>query len=189
MPSPVGHALVGLTIAWTTETLNGGGESAPAAATLKLVLRRSGSGLAVACAILAFAPDLDILIGGHRGPSHSLGGAVIVGALAAGIAKALRLQAWTVGAACAAAVASHVGLDWLGRDTSIPLGIEALWPFSTRYYSSGLDLFWDISRRYWLPREFILGNLVALARELLIFSPFVGAALYFRFFRNAARRS
>ena len=121
--------------------------------------------------MLAFLPDLDILTGSHRGPSHSLGGALIVGVLAAAVAILWRLPVFRTSLAAAGAVGSHVLLDWLGRDTSIPLGIQALWPVTTRYFYSGLDLFWDISRRYWLPHEFILGNLAALARELVIIGP------------------
>jgi hypothetical protein len=77
--------------------------------------------------------------------------------------------------AVAVAYASHTLLDWLGRDTSPPFGIMALWPFDRGHYESGLHLFLPISRRYWLP-EFWVGNLRALARELLILLP-IGAAV------------
>ncbi len=73
-------------------------------------------------------------------------------------------------AAVAAAFASHILLDWLGTDTSPPIGIMALWPFSHHYYESSAHVFMAISRRYWLP-EFWTWNLVALGRELLILSP------------------
>ena len=69
-------------------------------------------------------------------------------------------------AALTAAYASHLALDWTSKDTSLPSGLTALWPFTSRYYKSGLDLFGEISRRYWLPDEFIIGNVKAAMWEL-----------------------
>ena len=65
--------------------------------------------------------------------------------------------------ACAIAIAyaSHTLLDWLGTDSSPPIGIMALWPFSRGYYESTWHVFMAISRRYWLP-EFWTFNLYAL---------------------------
>ena len=76
----------------------------------------------------------------------------------------------------AAAWASHVLLDWLGSDTSPPIGIMALWPFSDGFYQSSLFLFDAISRRYWLPQEFIWHNLRAAVGELVILAPLVYVA-------------
>ena len=69
-----------------------------------------------------------------------------------------------------AAYASHTLLDWLGTDLSPPIGIMALWPFSSDYYESHLHLFRAISRHYWLP-EFWASNARALAGELAILLP------------------
>ena len=77
------------------------------------------------------------------------------------------------------AYASHTLLDWLGSDSSPPIGIMALWPFSRDHYESQLHVFMAISRRYWLP-EFWIGNLVALARELAILLPIVTVVLVLR---------
>ena len=188
VPSPVGHALAGFAVAWTAERASGVRRAANWPAGIRARLKVAVWGLPAACAILAFAPDLDILLGSHRGPSHSIGGALIVAILAAGVAVLLRLPVARTSAACGISVASHVLLDWLGRDTSIPLGIQALWPVTTRYFYSSLDLFWDISRRYWLPREFILGNLGALAHELVILAPLAAVAFYFRFASPGRKR-
>jgi hypothetical protein len=62
-------------------------------------------------------------------------------------------------------------LDWLGSDTSAPIGIMALWPFSREHFESGLRVFMAVSRRIWQPERFWLPNLAALARELLILVP------------------
>jgi hypothetical protein len=84
-------------------------------------------------------------------------------------------------AACAAVVAwaSHTLLDWLGTDSSPPIGIMALWPFSSGYYESSWHLFRAISRRYWLP-EFWTSNTDALGRELLVLVPLAAAVLLLR---------
>jgi membrane-bound metal-dependent hydrolase YbcI (DUF457 family) len=119
-------------------------------------------------------PDLDLAFGSHSGPTHGLGAAIIAGAATMLAIRRMRppfSDVWlAVGGAVAAAYASHILLDWLGTDTSPPIGIMVLWPFSRQYYESPLHLFMAISRRYWLP-EFWTYNLLAMGRELLILVP------------------
>src|SRR5262249_40103231 len=92
--------------------------------------------------------------------------------LATGLSLSLTRGRWpAIAVGVAAAWSSHILLDWLGNDTSPPIGIMALWPFSDGYYQSSLLLFDAISRRYWLPQEFIWGNLRAVAKEVLILGP------------------
>ena len=78
-----------------------------------------------------------------------------------------------------AAYASHTLLDWLGTDSSPPIGIMALWPFSSEYYESHLHLFRAISRRYWL-QEFWTSNARALAGELAILLPVIALVFFVR---------
>jgi len=156
MPSPVGHALGGLAAAFVADCL----------------VRRPSLTvpLLAASAVLAVAPDLDILAGSHRTYSHSIGAVAIVG-----IASWLALRATgsrgAGAAALTAAYASHLALDWLSKDTSHPSGLTALWPFTTAYYTSGWNLFGEISRRYWLPQEFIVGNITAALWEIALVGP------------------
>jgi membrane-bound metal-dependent hydrolase YbcI (DUF457 family) len=156
MPSPVGHALGGLTAAFL----------------IKAFSRRPGLtiSLLAAAAVMAVAPDLDILAGSHRTYTHSVGGVAIVG-LASWLILRGRSTSTAGAAAVTAAYASHLALDWLSKDTSLPSGLMLLWPFTSRYYKSGLDLFGEISRRYWLPEEFIAGNLKAAAWEIALVGP------------------
>jgi hypothetical protein len=56
----------------------------------------------------------------------------------------------------------------------------ALWPLSTAYFYSGIDLFAEVSRRYWKPDEFIVRNAWSVARELLILGPVAVGAFWFR---------
>lgn len=85
------------------------------------------------------------------------------------------------------AYASHVLLDWLGDDTSPPLGIMALWPLTDQFYLAPLHIFGGISRRYWL-WEAWTGNATAAAREVLILVP-IAAAVVWRQCRTLARET
>jgi LexA-binding, inner membrane-associated putative hydrolase len=125
----------------------------------------------LSCAFLAALPDIDVLFGSHRGPTHSLGAALLVAACAAAWARQRRMPALRIGTACGVAYSSHLLLDWLGKDTAPPFGIMALWPWSSAYYSSGANLFLEISRRYWNAGEFIAGNLRSVAWELILLAP------------------
>lgn len=115
--------------------------------------------------------DMDIVLATHRGFSHSLGATVIVAGAVALIAWRQRWPAAALAMLAGVAFGSHVVLDWLGHDSSPPFGIMALWPVSRDYFISGVDLFADVSRRYWRPDEFIFGNLRSLAQELVILVP------------------
>ena len=120
----------------------------------------------------AVAPDLDFLWGRHNMETHSL---------LAGVAAGFAVFAWKRNARLAIAVAvawaSHVLFDWLGSDTTPPLGVMALWPLSSEYYFSNAFFFEAISRRYWLD-NFISHNVWAVTREILILGP-PAAALWF----------
>jgi hypothetical protein len=64
--------------------------------------------------------------------------------------------------------------------------LAVLLPFSSEYYISGYDIFWEVSRRYWAPGEFILGNLGAVAWEFALLTPLL--ALAWVFWSNASLR-
>lgn len=146
MPSPVGHALGGIAAAWC------------------LVPRRSRHAAALLAAV-AVAPDLDLIVGTHRGASHSVGAAVLAGAA---VWVVLRSPRWA--AATALAWGSHVLLDWLSNDTRPPFGIMALWPFTSGYYKSAIEIFPPVSRRYWEARFWVY-NLRAVVAELILLGP------------------
>jgi membrane-bound metal-dependent hydrolase YbcI (DUF457 family) len=158
VPSPVGHLLGGAIV---------GQAMAPSALML--------------CAIAGAAPDLDFLWGRHNQETHSLGAAI-----AAGLAVLAWKRQPRLAIAVALAWSSHVLFDWLGSDTTPPLGVTALWPLSSDYYFSGAFFFEAISRRYWLD-NFISHNLWAVAREVLILGPVFAAVTALRW--RARRRS
>ena len=131
---------------------------------------------ALALAGLGLVADFDLLVGFHSAYTHSIGaaGLVFVAAL-----LLLGRGRWIVAAGAAAAYFSHPLLDWLGEDTSVPLGVMLWWPFSTNYYHSGLDVFRSIQRRYWLP-GFWSHNLASVALELALLLPLAAAAVFSR---------
>ena len=167
MPSPLGHAL--------------GGIAAGCFLTGRQVPVTSDLVLAIAFAAAAMAPDLDLLVGTHRGPSHSLGAACLAGIAALAASRQPR-----VALGIAAAWMTHPLLDCMGRDTTPPLGAMALWPFSREYYLLPLQPFGAISRRYWLVESWIQ-NARAIAMEVILLGP--PAALGWWFQRKKPRVS
>ena len=154
MPSPIGHALAGVI-----------------AGSLVSPARTNRMPRIAAYAAAGMAADLDLLVGVHSGASHGIGAALILGLVTWVILRRADARGRAIAAcATATAYASHTLLDWLGTDSSPPIGIMALWPFSHEYFESPWHVFMAISRRYWLP-EFWRFNLLALGRELLILVP------------------
>jgi hypothetical protein len=86
-----------------------------------------------------------------------------------------------VGLLCAAAVASHILLDWLGTDRSYaPFGVQALWPLSSDWYVSGWDIFRTTERRHLLTAPSVFHNALTIAQELAILVPCAAAAWLMR---------
>jgi inner membrane protein len=133
---------------------------------------------AILLAALGMAADLDLLVGAHRAYSHSLGASFLILLAAMAVAPSSEPRLLT-GVACGAAYASHLLLDWLGADTSVPIGIMALWPFSSDYYQSPVDWFLSTERRYWLP-QFWTVNFAAVTREVGTLLPIAAAVYWIR---------
>jgi inner membrane protein len=170
MPSPIGHALAGCAAAWAIDLVPGdrAWRTAPATASW---YERAGDGLTVVCGGLGVAADVDLLFGGHRTLTHSLGAVFVVGLVAGLMAANARRPVARIALMSAAAYATHVLLDWLGADQSAPYGVRALWPFSTRWYISGLDIFRETARRFLITRPVIEQNAVAIVQEIAILGP------------------
>jgi hypothetical protein len=171
MPSPLGHVIAGAAAGWLIAGTPGG-RGQP---------RRGIVRDACLFGALGALPDVDLIFGAHSGPTHSLAAAAIVSAaiVAAARSAAMRPRIVTA-AACFAAYASHVLLDWLATDSSPPIGIMALWPFSREHYESDLHVFMAISRRYWTGWSFVRQNAIAVARELAILLPLLAVIVLAR---------
>ena len=160
MPSPIGHALAGIAVG-------------------ALIARRPDWRLLAVTAVAAALPDVDFLLPlRHRWPSHSVGAAAMafVAALLVISIVSPVTRRWHTAAAVGLAYVSHTLLDWLGADTSTPRGLMALWPLSTSFYISGLDVFHSVDRRYWTS-GFWTRNAIAVLREMVILGPLVVLSL------------
>ena len=182
MPSPIGHALAGLAIGLVAQ---------PSAELEPPVERPAPLAFVVVGAIVAALPDADLLYPGiHRGVSHSIGATLFVMIIASVV------TGWVTGRVrwrwvflVGAAHGSHILMDWLGVDRYEPPGLEALWPFSHRFYISGWDIFPSTERRLWLPNALWI-DLRAVTVEIAIMGPIAGLAwIATRKRRNRGRTS
>ena len=71
---------------------------------------------------------------------------------------------------------SHIVLDWLSNDTRPPVGVMALWPFTSDYYKAAIEIFPPVSRR-WGDRRFWSHNVWAAFVELALLGPIAWAAI------------
>ena len=169
MPSPLGHALGGMIVG-----LLGSGRSASGATSG--YGRRLVAPTVLLASAAAVAPDLDFLWGRHNMETHSLGAAALAAAA---------VLIWTRGRGTRLALivglawSSHVLFDWLGSDTTPPLGVMALWPISDAFYFADAFVFDAISRRTQLP-NFWSHNLWAVAKEALMLGPLAALAAWGR---------
>jgi inner membrane protein len=173
MPSPIGHALGGLSAGWLVD----------GARRDRLWLRQ-----ATLFGGIGILPDVDLLFGWHSGPTHSMGAAFIAALVAWAIVSAKQRRSGphvgrsavvfrpsALSFAVFAAYTSHVLLDWLGEDTTPPYGVMALWPFTREYFIAPVAIMPAISRRYWLP-GFFAHNLRAVLFEVAVLGPIAGIA-------------
>ncbi|MFN8060094.1 MAG: metal-dependent hydrolase [Vicinamibacterales bacterium] len=175
MPSPFGHALAGMAagIALAAEpssSPDGPRRSTTTSGTVRLASDALFFGL------LGMAPDLDLLVGRHSQETHSLGAACAVSLVAASLRPTDRARR---ALACGAAYASHILLDWLGSDTTPPIGIMALWPWSRRFFQSSAFVFPAVSRE-WASPGFWPAIEAALVREAMLLAPLALIVLWRR---------
>lgn len=149
-----------------------------------VIARRPDWRLLAVTAVAATLPDADFLLPlQHRGASHGLGAASMVfGGVLAILSVTGRAGRWNTALAVALAYASHTLLDWLGADSSNPRGLMALWPLSSAFYISGLDVFNAVDRRYGTA-GFWTRNAIMLLREVVILGPVAAISV------SAARRA
>jgi len=131
---------------------------------------------------LAFLPDIDVVgfaFGirygepwGHRGATHSLAFAVLLGAVIGAMAPAFGRPRIRTGVVAIAIIVSHGLLDTL---TTGGLGCALLWPFDTTRYLApwGIIPAAPIGFAFWTARGFSVA-----AIELALFFPLLAYALW-----------
>jgi inner membrane protein len=170
MPSPVGHALAGLTV------------HVLAARNPNDLHDRRRAAVAVAAAL---APDVDLLFrfvdgrNHHDHETHSVGCALAAGVVAFLWAKGRRWERpVNLGVAAALGWGSHLVLDYLNKDTTPPIGIMAFWPFDRGFYKFPWPLFPDIGRTLsWATARH---DVFAAAWEVAVLSPLLLGVWWFR---------
>ena len=176
--------MAGLAAGWLVEGRHGRGLRAPREPHSRIagVYSAALSAPAFILAAAGMLPDVDLLFGAHSGPTHGVGAAIIAAGAALGLTRS-----WRWAGAVGAAYASHLLLDWLGTDTTPPIGIMALWPFTREYFQSSLHVFLGVSRELHSP-SFWSDNLRAFVRELLVLVPVLAAVSLLRWKRSSDRR-
>jgi membrane-bound metal-dependent hydrolase YbcI (DUF457 family) len=166
MPSPIGHALAGLAVRW-----------AAGPSTRSSTSRRIAP-ITIACLAVAVLPDLDLVhYSLHRTVTHSVGATLLIMIIVAGVTGWVTGSiGWRVALVVGAAHASHILLDWLGVDTLAPIGIQAFWPFSDRWFFSGWDVFLPVERRNIFSLAALGVNARAALREAAILGAIAAAA-------------
>ena len=172
MPSPIGHALAGAAIAFSSAPALGlrNTENATDAHRLRI--------LTLTCAALAALPDIDLAAPyTHRTITHSLLATAAVTIIAAVVTGQVTPRAaWRTTLICAAAYASHLLLDWLAVDDTPPRGLQILWPFRDRWFISGWDLFRGTARRNLFSMVSMRANVLAILQEIAILGPVAAIA-------------
>ena len=146
-----------------------------------------------ACALCAALPDIDLLyMPTHRTATHSVPVAVVLTIVAVAVTGWVTpIRDWCrryfgvesrtviVGLACGLAWSSHILLDWLGADANPPYGVQAFWPFSERWFFSGVNVFPGTQRRDPLSTRAMLINLRAAVQETVMMGAVAAAAWWF----------
>jgi membrane-bound metal-dependent hydrolase YbcI (DUF457 family) len=170
MPSPIGHALAGIAVAWAADLVPGDRAWRTASETASWT-ERAGNGLTLLCAGLGAAPDLDLAFAAHRTMTHSLSAVVLVGLVAAAVAAGSGRPVARIALMCAAAYGSHLLMDWLGVDRYPPRGIQLMWPINHAWYISDADIFRQTARLRILTRGPMMTNARAILQEIAILGP------------------
>ena len=175
MPSPIGHALAGIAVAWAADLVpaDRAWRTAPAMASWYL---RAGGGLTLLCAGLGAAPDLDLAFrcapdrhaqhrrGARRRPAVPRRSPPDPGG------RSLRIALM-----CAGAYGSH--LLWTGSAwTAIRRAASSCCGRSiSEWYISELDIFRQTARLRIFTRGPMLTNVRAILQEIAILVPILAA--------------
>jgi hypothetical protein len=146
--------------------------------------------VAVVAAWSAIAPDLDIAfavflphgLDFHRGPTHSLLGATLLGLAWARLARLRGLEALVV----VAASVLHVPFDWSTGDPGAPAryGVPLFWPLSTQKYIAAEPWF----GAFHIDQEGFLANLFT-AHAVEVYAGELGTVLALLAIAAAGRRT
>lgn len=173
MSSPIGHSLLGASFYYLINH--------------SLGLGRKWKQL-IFYVFASLAPDFDfipgIFVGAankyHHGASHSLGAAIIFAIFMALIFKWKKLLSFrTAFLIFFILYFVHVLVDMAAVDLRPPIGVELLWPFSSKYFISPIIVFPPVHKKD-LMDLFSIDNIVTGAIEIAIFLPILVVSYWYR---------
>lgn len=174
MPTPIGHVLAGLAL--------------QSCASKHDWINNWRIGLVSLFAVVS--PDLDFLLGYcvgnpnkyHHQFTHSFAFAIILGFVLGGVMASQNRMRLKLGFYFFILICSHLGLDFVTKDTRAPFGEMLLWPLTTSYFISPIVVFSDVKRastnREFLPSLLNGHNLLTIFYELIILTPIWLAGLW-----------
>ncbi len=183
MPLPIGHSLMGYTIATSS----------------RFKLSPNVWMNIFIFALLANLPDLDYLPGYlegfpnryHHHEMHSLGFAVLMGLVAGLVYLRVVGKFWACFLPIFFAVSSHLLLDLLTEDFSDPRGMMLWWPLNSEFYDVSWKIFKSVNKSNHSADFFIslftLHNLRVVLIELMIMLPLALAVTFTQRKRAAAQ--
>jgi membrane-bound metal-dependent hydrolase YbcI (DUF457 family) len=177
MPSPLAHGFAGYAILMLAEPRM--------ASDLRSNLKAMGTGiffggLADADFFVAYFTRNPVLQ--HHYFSHSIPFALLIGCIAYPIVKwVLKInRPFRISVILTAIYGSHLFLDYFTQDSSAPIGIPLLWPFTQKHFMAPVEIFMSIHRGG-LENLFGSHNMEAMIREFFIMAPLAFASyLYAR---------
>ncbi|NUO80896.1 metal-dependent hydrolase [candidate division KSB1 bacterium] len=182
MPLPLGHSLMGYTIA----------------AGSRFKLSPNVWMNIFIFALLANLPDIDYLPGYlkglpnryHHHEIHSLGFAALMGLVGGLVYLRMAGKFWACFLPIFFAVSSHLLLDLVTEDFSEPHGMMLLWPLNSEFYDVSWKIFKSVNKSNhsadFFSSLFTLHNLRVVLIELMIMLPLALAATFVQRRRRAA---
>lgn len=141
-------------------------------------------------------PDLDVIPGiisgapaqYHQGITHSLGVALVVSGIIAGLYKRGGKSFSAIFMLCFVAYSSHLAIDLIGPDGRPPIGIPLFWPISDAPFISPRTILMGVRHASstatptaeWVMALLSPRNFLAIGFEVLVVTPFLIAGELFR---------
>ncbi len=181
MPTPVAHSLIGIIFG----ALKFLGYSKTWKEFFSELWERRW--LLFLCIVLANAPDIDYLFGlfygnwnkFHQTATHSFLFVFVLSLLICAVLifrkKAVFIEFWFV----FLLVSSHLVLDFFCKDTSFPIGLPLLFPFSYEYFHSKIELFPSVQKKTFAD-IWNTHNIKVVFVEILFIMPMLFAVLFFK---------
>ena len=165
MPSPIGHSIAGFLICVWWNKIRSWVDCKRAGKSILLCM------CAASIADIDFLPSIALGYGDqlHQGITHTFFAAFLIpiGMLVCS-AGSIR-ETWKTYWMLCACYCSHIALDCLVQDHTVPYGLRILMPFSRQFFYTGIGVFLPIIRENICSWH----NFYAVSYEMMIFTVFL----------------